>query len=109
MTLSEVADELSRRLYKIFQRDDHGHRPVFGDLEQFDSDPHWRDLIWFYEYFHGDNGRGLGANHQTGWTALAAKLIYEYGERQQKNNKHEANHKHEVAAAAPSSAATGKH
>jgi len=113
MTLSEVADELSRRLCRIFQRDDHGRRPVFGDLKQFQSDSSWRDFIWFYEYFHGDTGRGLGASHQTGWTALVAKLICEAGERQQKNNKHEnnkhePNNKHEVATAAASSTAPGK-
>jgi hypothetical protein len=109
MTLLEVAHELSQRLYKIFQRDDQGRRPVFGDLEQFQKDPHWRDLIWFHEYFHGDNGRGLGASHQTGWTALVAKLIYEAGEHQQKNSKHEPHNKHEVVTAVSSPSTTGKH
>jgi len=115
MTLSQVADELSRRLCSIFERDESGRRPVFGDLEQFQSDPHWRDLVLFHEFFHGDSGRGLGASHQTGWTALVAKLIHEHGERQENNNrhatnnKHEANNKHEVAAASSSSSATDKH
>ena len=75
MTLAEVADEISRRLTRTFLRDPHGRRPVHGGHEQFQSDPHWRDLILFYEYFHGDNGRGVGASHQTGWTGLVAKLI----------------------------------
>jgi hypothetical protein len=75
MTLAEVADEISRRLTRTFLRGADGRRPVHGENEQFQSDPHWRDLILFYEYFHGDNGRGVGASHQTGWTALVAKLI----------------------------------
>jgi hypothetical protein len=75
MTLAEVADEISRRLTRTFLRDADGRRPVHGVNEQFQSDPHWRDLILFYEYFHGDNGRGVGASHQTGWTGLVAKLI----------------------------------
>lgn len=76
-TLAEAADEISRRLARIFLRDggEGGHRPVFGDVAYFQTDPHWRDYIPFYEYFHGDNGSGLGASHQTGWTALVAKLI----------------------------------
>ncbi|PYX87906.1 MAG: hypothetical protein DMG67_18360 [Acidobacteria bacterium] len=115
MTLSQVADELSRRLCSIFERDESGRRPAFGDLEQFQSDAHWRDLVLFHEFFHGDSGRGLGASHQTGWTALVAKLIHEYGERQENNNrhatnnKHEANNKREVAAASSSSSATDKY
>jgi hypothetical protein len=75
MTLAEVADEISRRLTSTFLRETDGRRPVHGENEQFQSDPHWRDLILFYEYFHGDNGRGVGASHQTGWTGLVAKLI----------------------------------
>jgi hypothetical protein len=75
MTLSQVGAELSRRLAAIFFRDASGRRPVFGDREKFQSDPHWRDLLLFYEHFHGDTGRGIGASHQTGWTALVAKLI----------------------------------
>ena len=77
MTLGEAADELSRRLVRIFLRDreNGGRRAVFGGEEYFQSNPHWRDNVLFYEYFHGENGAGLGACHQTGWTALAAKLI----------------------------------
>ncbi len=79
MTLWEVAEFLSRRLTSIFLRDGNGRRPVFGGNELFQTDPHWRDLIPFYEYFHGDNGSGLGASHQTGWTALVAKLLQQSG------------------------------
>jgi hypothetical protein len=75
MTLSQIADELSRRLIGLFTRDADGGRAVFGDDALFRRDPHWRDHIPFYEYFHGDSGRGVGASHQTGWTALVAKLI----------------------------------
>jgi hypothetical protein len=78
--LWEVAAEISRRLTHIFLRDDQGRRPVYGATEVFQSDPHWRDLILFYEFFHGDNGAGLGANHQTGWTGLVAKMIQQSGE-----------------------------
>jgi hypothetical protein len=78
--LWEVAGEISQRLTRIFTRDQDGRRPVFGDTEKFQSDPYWRDLIPFNEYFHGDNGAGIGASHQTGWTALVAKLIQQYGE-----------------------------
>jgi hypothetical protein len=74
-TLWEVAAELSRALSAIFLRNGDGQRPVYGGTERFQKDPHWRDLILFYEYFHGENGAGLGASHQTGWTALVAKLI----------------------------------
>jgi hypothetical protein len=76
MTLQEVAREIARRLISIFLRDEHGRRPVFGGSETFQSNPHWRDYILFYEYFHGDNGAGLGASHQTGWTGLVAPLIH---------------------------------
>jgi hypothetical protein len=75
-----VAAELSRRLTRIFLRGEEGRRPVYGGIETFQSDPHWRDLIQSHEYFHGDNGAGLGANHQTGWTALVAKLLQQSGE-----------------------------
>jgi len=78
-TLWEVAGELSRRLTHIFLQDSSGLRPVFGCVEKFQQDPHWRDLVPFYEYFHGDNGAGLGASHQTGWTGLVAKLIQQSG------------------------------
>jgi hypothetical protein len=78
--LWQVAAEISRRLTHIFLRDDAGRRPVYGDAEVFQSDPYWRDLVLFYEFFHGDNGAGLGANHQTGWTGLVAKMIQQSGE-----------------------------
>jgi hypothetical protein len=74
-TLWEVAEDLSHRLTRIFLRDRDGRRPLYGGTEMFQSDPHWRDLMLFYEYFHGDNGAGIGASHQTGWTALVAKLM----------------------------------
>jgi hypothetical protein len=79
MNLWDVAGDMSQRLTQIFRRNGAGQRPVFGAAEKFHSDPHWRDLLLFYEYFHGDNGAGLGASHQTGWTALIAKLIQQYG------------------------------
>jgi hypothetical protein len=79
MNLFEVSKEISHRLTRIFTRDEHGRRPVYGGTEKFQSDPHWRDYILFYEYFHGDNGAGLGASHQTGWTGLVAKTIQLYG------------------------------
>ncbi len=78
--LAEVAAELSRRLTHTFLRGPDGRRPVYGGTEKFQQDPHWRDLILFYEYFHGDNGAGIGASHQTGWTGLVAKLIQQSGE-----------------------------
>jgi len=80
LNLWEVAAELSRRLARIFLRGRDGRRPVYGGTEKFQRDPHWRDLILFHEYFHGDTGAGLGASHQTGWTALTAKLIQQSGE-----------------------------
>ncbi|HEV2356558.1 MAG TPA: glucosidase [bacterium] len=76
-TLRGIADGLSRRLTRIFLRDEHGRRPVFGANERFQTDPHWRDHVPFYEYFHGDTGAGLGASHQTGWSALVATLLAE--------------------------------
>jgi hypothetical protein len=79
LTLEQVAGELSRRLSRIFLRDGQGRRPVFGDLTTFQEDPHWRDLVLFHEYFHGDSGRGVGASHQTGWTGLVAKLLQQSG------------------------------
>jgi Glycosyl hydrolase family 63 C-terminal domain len=78
--LWQVAGEISRRLIRIFLRDKDGRRPVAGGVELFQSDPQWKDLILFYEYFHGDNGAGIGASHQTGWTGLVAKLIEQSGE-----------------------------
>jgi hypothetical protein len=80
MTLSEIAAELSRRLSGIFLPDEGGERPVFRGNPLF-QDRHWRDLVLFHEYFHGDSGAGIGASHQTGWTALVAKLLQQSGER----------------------------
>ncbi|HEY5744374.1 MAG TPA: hypothetical protein VIS99_17750, partial [Terrimicrobiaceae bacterium] len=75
LTLKEVAEELSRRLSSIFLPNANGERPFHGDAKKFSTDPNWRDLVLFHEYFHGETGRGLGASHQTGWTALAARLL----------------------------------
>jgi hypothetical protein len=80
MTLWQVAGELSRRLTGIFLRDGTGNRPVYGNLEKFQTDPNWRDLVLFHEYFHGDTGAGLGASHQTGWTGLVTKMLQQSGE-----------------------------
>ncbi len=80
MNLWDISAELSRRLSRIFLRDDKGRRAVYGGTEKFQTDPHWRDLILFHEYFHGDNGAGLGASHQTGWTGLVCKLLQQSGE-----------------------------
>ena len=79
MNLFEVAKEISDRLTRIFLRNAQGRRPVYGGTARFQEDPHWRDLILFYEYFHGDDGAGIGASHQTGWTGLVAKLIQLFG------------------------------
>jgi hypothetical protein len=81
MTLWQVAAELSRRLSRIFLRGEDGRRPVFGDVERFQTDPNWRDLVLFYEYFNGDDGSAVGASHQTGWTGVVAKLLQQSGER----------------------------
>jgi hypothetical protein len=75
MNLFEVSHEIANRLIGIFLRDETGRRPVYGGSEKFQTDPHWRDCLQFYEYFHGDNGAGIGASHQTGWTGFVAKLI----------------------------------
>ena len=79
-TLWQVTSDLSQRLISLFIRDEDGRRPVHGRYEKFQTDPHWKDLILFYEYFHGDTGAGLGASHQTGWTGLVAKLIHQHAE-----------------------------
>jgi hypothetical protein len=76
MNLYQVAEEISRRLASIFLKDQDGRRPVYGGTRKFQEDPHWRDLILFYEYFHGDNGAGLGASHQTGWTGIIARAMH---------------------------------
>ncbi|HKM56779.1 MAG TPA: hypothetical protein VJY33_25465 [Isosphaeraceae bacterium] len=80
MNLFEVSKELVDRLGRIFLRDQSGRRPVFGGTEKFQTDPHWRDNLLFYEYFHGDTGAGLGASHQTGWTGIVAKMIQMFGQ-----------------------------
>jgi hypothetical protein len=85
MTLWEVASEISQRLSRIFLRNSSGQRPVYGGTQKFQTDSHWRDLILFYEYFHGDNGAGIGASHQTGWTGLVAKLIQQFGEYEEQH------------------------
>jgi hypothetical protein len=79
MNLFEVAKEISDRLASIFLKTESGRRAVYGGTEKFQKDPHWRDHLLFYEYFHGDNGAGLGASHQTGWTGLVAKCIQLFG------------------------------
>jgi hypothetical protein len=76
LTLYQVAEEIARRLTRIFLRDDMGRRPVYGGTRKFQEDPHWRDYLSFYEYFHGDNGAGLGASHQTGWTGVIARAMH---------------------------------
>jgi hypothetical protein len=79
MSLYQVAEEISRRLANLFTRNEQGCRPVFGGAEKFQTDPHWRDNLLFYEYFHGDSGAGLGASHQTGWTGLIARAMHMFG------------------------------
>jgi len=79
MNLFEVSHEIANRLISIFLRDETGRRPVYGGSEKFQTDPHWRDCLLFFEYFHGDNGAGIGASHQTGWTGVVAKLIELFG------------------------------
>jgi hypothetical protein len=76
MNLYQVAEEIARRLAAIFLRGPDGRRPVYGATEKFQTDPHWRNQVLFYEYFHGDNGAGLGASHQTGWTAIVARTMH---------------------------------
>ena len=76
MNLYQVAEEIARRLASIFLRDEDGRRPVYGGTRKFQEDPHWRDYLLFYEYFHGDNGAGLGASHQTGWTGVVARAMH---------------------------------
>ncbi len=79
MNLFEVSQEIAERLARIFLRDESGRRPVYGGMEKFQNDPNWKDYILFHEYFHGDDGAGLGASHQTGWTGLVANLIEIFG------------------------------
>ena len=78
-TLYEVAEDITGRLANMFMQDKNGERPVFGGARKFKDDPHWKDCLQFYEYFHGDNGAGLGASHQTGWTGTIASLIHLFG------------------------------
>jgi len=87
MTLWEVAGELSRRMSSIFLQDEKGRRPVFGNHDKFQTDPHWRDLILFHEYFHGDSGAGIGASHQTGWTGIVTKLMQQSGESRKRKKQ----------------------
>jgi hypothetical protein len=75
LTLLQVAEEIARRLIRIFLRDEDGRRPVYGGARKFQEDPYWRNYLLFYEYFHGDNGAGLGASHQTGWTGTVARIL----------------------------------
>ncbi|MBW4646347.1 MAG: glucosidase [Goleter apudmare HA4340-LM2] len=98
MTLWEVASELSQRLIRIFLADAAGKRPVYGAIQQLQNDPHWRDLILFYEYFHGDNGVGIGASHQTGWTGLVATLIQQFAEDEAPHQHPEIDNKKEAIA-----------
>jgi hypothetical protein len=84
MNLFQVGREIANRLTRIFVRDESGRRPVYGGTEKFQTDPYWKDHILFYEYFHGDNGAGLGASHQTGWTGLVAKLFEIFGRLDEK-------------------------
>ena len=84
MNLLEVAQEIASRLATLFLRDGQGRRPCHGDDARFAEDPHWRDLVLFHEYFHGDNGRGVGASHQTGWTALAARCLEKHAKRRER-------------------------
>jgi len=87
MNLNQVADQITDRLVNIFRRDASGRRPVFGDNEKFQTDINWHDYIPFHEYFHGDSGRGVGASHQTGWTALVASMICELSEQQSEHSE----------------------
>ena len=88
LNLWAISMELARRIAGVFLKDGDGRRPVYGDDEVFQSDPHWKDHVLFYEYFHGDSSRGLGASHQTGWTALVAKLIQQLGDYRSARGSH---------------------
>lgn len=81
MNLQEVANELRHRLVRLFLRDPEGRRPIYGSDRRFSEDPHWRDLVLFHEFFHAESGRGCGAGHQTGWTALIARMLTDRGRR----------------------------
>jgi hypothetical protein len=84
LNLCDAAQEIARRMGSIFLAGDNGRRPVNGDCQCYADDPHFRDLVLFYEYFHGDNGRGVGASHQTGWTALAVRYLEDLARRREK-------------------------
>jgi hypothetical protein len=103
MTLYQVAEEISRRLSSIFLRND-GRRPVFGGTDKFQNDPHWRDLLLFHEYFHGDNGAGIGASHQTGWTGVVARLMHLFAV----TSAHELSEEGQAKAALKAYATTGR-
>jgi hypothetical protein len=92
LSLGEVADEINGRLARIFLRGPDGQRPCHGGEARFAGDPHWRDLVLFHEYFHGDTGRGVGASHQTGWTALAVRCVEERGRMRHGEHSHAAGH-----------------
>ena len=79
MTFGEVANEIESRIIRLFTADEKGHRPLHNNDSRYATDEHWKDLVLFYEYFHGDNGAGLGASHQTGWTALVATMLNKNG------------------------------
>src|SRR5207247_8879722 len=101
-TLKEVADELSRRLSSIFLPDENGMRPCHGEIAKYAPDPHWRGLVLFHDYFHGETGRGCGASHQTGWTALAVKLLentIEHPDRRENIDRDSEIQEHEVRGA----------
>ncbi len=98
LTLWEVAGELSRRMTNIFLKDSNGRRPVFGNLDKFQTDPNWQDLVLFHEYFHGDSGAGVGASHQTGWTGLVTKLMQQSGESKRHSKRGDATSRLAVAA-----------
>ena len=85
MNLYQVAQEIAHRIARIFLRDSQGRRAVFGGTQKFQEDPHWRDCLQFFEYFHGDNGAGLGANHQTGWTGIIARAMHLFATRTAKD------------------------
>ena len=87
MTLGQVAEELMRRQISLFETDQDGHRPCHGKDPRFQADPHWKDLLLFHEYFHGETGKGIGASHQTGWTALVAKLVTKLHRRQSRASR----------------------
>ena len=99
LNLQQVADELGTRLRRIFIADKNGRRPCHGDEPRFAEDPHWKDLLLFHEYFHGETGRGCGASHQTGWTALVSRLIVGRGRKLEREKRGVSNPKPAVPAA----------